>query len=302
MQWDPTRRVYLTDDGEEITAVVIRTWIEDYISENQAAVTAKVSDELLTSAISVEEFFDWMESQVVSMHGAVAIIAFGGEEKMSADRWANVGSKIHGELEYLKNFKQQLVTSQRTSQALAHDVAKEVIKSPEVPHESLESLQENLLDTIMQNSRADVEDAIIDTLRETLDDVVDEDALSGIVESVSEDILANAGDRLEELIWGSVDSRSRQYLDSVYGTYENSVKAREGEAGVLLARRVCEDDASSCSDCPELATEEFLPLDEVADIGDSSCQNQCRCYVEFSYAGIEELSDSEAITVDDIGD
>lgn len=93
---------------------------------------------------------------------------------------------------------------------------------------------------------------------------------------------------LAESLW-PID-RATRYADSVYSTYENNVKAREKDAGLLSGRRVCVDDESSCEDCPALATEDYLPLDQVADIGDSQCASRCRCWVEFDYAGVEPLT------------
>jgi hypothetical protein len=84
-------------------------------------------------------------------------------------------------------------------------------------------------------------------------------------------------------------NRAAMYADAAYTTYENNVAAREQDAGVALARRVCEDDDSSCDECPELATEEFMPLDEVTDIGGATCGSRCRCFYEFSLEGVEPI-------------
>lgn len=79
-------------------------------------------------------------------------------------------------------------------------------------------------------------------------------------------------------------ARAIQYAESSYKTYENSVLQREKESGTAYARRVLDSGADHCEDCPSLATEEFLRITEVAEIGDSSCSGRCRCYLEFAEA------------------
>jgi hypothetical protein len=56
-----------------------------------------------------------------------------------------------------------------------------------------------------------------------------------------------------------------------------------------MARRVCAEDQESCDECIDAATEDFMPLDEVSDIGSLTCMNNCRCYYEFSLEGVEPI-------------
>jgi hypothetical protein len=79
-------------------------------------------------------------------------------------------------------------------------------------------------------------------------------------------------------------ARAISYAESGYRTYENGVLQREKDAGTGFARRVLDADAENCEDCPGLATEEFLPITEVAEIGDSICQSRCRCQIEYMEA------------------
>lgn len=70
----------------------------------------------------------------------------------------------------------------------------------------------------------------------------------------------------------------------MFSTFENSLLAREIDAGMERGRRVLEA-GPNCEDCLEWASDEFRPLDEIEPIGSSSCQNNCRCEIE-----IEDLN------------
>lgn len=82
-------------------------------------------------------------------------------------------------------------------------------------------------------------------------------------------------------------NRAGMYPNAAYSTYENEVLQRESDAGVTLGRRICEADGTSCEECVAAATEEFIPLDEIADIGSLQCLHNCRCEIEFSVEGVE---------------
>lgn len=87
----------------------------------------------------------------------------------------------------------------------------------------------------------------------------------------------------------SVDNRAGMYANAAYSTYENQVRERERDAGVIMGRRVCEEDGQSCDECIEAATEEYMPLEELSDIGSLQCLNNCRCSIEFSYEGVDPI-------------
>lgn len=90
-------------------------------------------------------------------------------------------------------------------------------------------------------------------------------------------------------------NRAGMYAEAAYSTYENNVAQREVDSGAVGARRICENDESSCEECVEAATDEYLSLSEVADIGSLQCLNNCRCYYEFSYEGVEPLRIDETV-------
>lgn len=76
-------------------------------------------------------------------------------------------------------------------------------------------------------------------------------------------------------------ARSEMYASSAYSTFENSRAAAQQESGIERARRVLEDGAQHCEDCEDFATDDFIPIDEVVPIGESECQANCRCVIEY---------------------
>jgi hypothetical protein len=87
------------------------------------------------------------------------------------------------------------------------------------------------------------------------------------------------------LIGATIESRAQMYPESSYATYENNVMAREWDEGVTLGRRICAEDDASCEECVSAATEEFIPLDEIPEIGTLQCISNCRCEIEFDVRG-----------------
>jgi hypothetical protein len=98
----------------------------------------------------------------------------------------------------------------------------------------------------------------------------------------------NSAPNLAEALWPV--SRALSYADSAYGTYENSVKQRESDAGVVSGRRIAESDDRTCDGCANAATEDYIPLDQILDIGEAECLSNCRCYIEFDLSGISPLT------------
>lgn len=90
-------------------------------------------------------------------------------------------------------------------------------------------------------------------------------------------------------------NRAGMYPNAAYSTYENQLLQRESDNGVTLGRRICESDGTSCDECVSAATEEFIPLDEIEDIGSLQCLNNCRCEIEFSISG-EEFRTSDVFS------
>jgi hypothetical protein len=93
--------------------------------------------------------------------------------------------------------------------------------------------------------------------------------------------------RLASEIPEGIVNRAGLYPNAAYATYENQVREREADAGVTLGRRICAEDEASCEECVAAATEEFIPLSEIPDIGSLTCISNCRCEIEFDVEGIQ---------------
>ena len=259
MKWNSKTRKYEGDQGRTIPNVRIRRWLEEYIDANKDEIGTQAKAMLAAGASDVEilSFFESMRERVKTMHGTAGIVAYGGESEMNPERWARVGEKVVTQFEYLSGFE--------TSVSQARRVTDQIIQTAANIAPSVESgiIEQTLLTSAPTEAVAAIESLIEAPL---------------VVEPY-----------WDSLIWGEVDSRARSYADATYSTWSNSEKAREMDAGTLLGRRVTESDNLVCEDCQNAATEEFIPLEEILDIGDSICTVNCRCEILFSYEGIEPI-------------
>lgn len=288
MTWNSKTRRYVDDNGNEVDPADVRQFIDDYIDEEQKS-TDEQTALLLAGTITIAAFFAYLSEKIIAMHGAATVVAYGGEDNVSRETWAVTGAKINSELNYLANFQSQVEDAARTAQEIASDVALASAADPSVPA-GLESLiEERVASAIIANSVSDVESVTAAAVKDALADSVGPEVAASVAESVTTETLDAFSGRLEQLIFGEIGSRGRSYADAAYGTYENSVLAREGEAGAVGVRRVSEDDDKSCDDCPLLATDEYVAMDEIADIGDSQCGGNCRCWFEFEFLNVEPL-------------
>jgi hypothetical protein len=256
--WNPDKRRY-EKDGKPVPPDDVRKYIETYIDANKSELDAESESLLLRMAtgVLISRFFDKFRERIKDMHGTAGVIAYGGEDQMSPERWGRIGDKISREYEYLNDFEQAVEESRKATD----DIVRAVVRQTSAPAKVVEK-------AVLVNPPSQV---------------------AAVVTKVVEKPVVIPEPLFDKLIWGEVGSRSRLYADSVYSTHENSVKAREQDAGVLSGRRVHEGDSSVCEDCKNAASEEYVPLGDLLDIGDSICHSNCRCTIEFDYHGIEPL-------------
>lgn len=107
----------------------------------------------------------------------------------------------------------------------------------------------------------------------------------GYLAEFKQDVQAAAS--IGELSAEGIANRAGLYAEAAYSEYVIQTVEREADNGVTLGRRICENDGASCDECVDAATEEFIPLDEIADIGSLQCINNCRCEIEFLVDGTE---------------
>jgi len=82
--------------------------------------------------------------------------------------------------------------------------------------------------------------------------------------------------------------RSDLYADAANGTYWEINKRSMIEDGYDEGRRVLEPGADHCDDCEEYASEGWMPIDDIPEIGNSQCLTRCRCEIEYRRSGESE--------------
>ena len=75
--------------------------------------------------------------------------------------------------------------------------------------------------------------------------------------------------------------RADMYADASNGTYWEIDKRSHLAQGYDLGRRVLESGADHCDDCLEYASEGWMPIEEIPEIGNSQCMTRCRCEIEY---------------------
>lgn len=184
-------------------------------------------------------------------------------------RWKRINKKILSELEYLDEFESAVEESFAAANVIANKVAKTVASDfPDTQAEIKEKVERALLRAAPSEAASIVRQAVIEALPP-----------EAVIPEITLGLEANS------LIGGTVEARAEMYTDATYATYENNVLAREMDEGVTLGRRVSEKDGDVCVDCEEAATDEFVPLDTLPEIGDSVCGPRCRCEFEFQTEG-----------------
>lgn len=79
--------------------------------------------------------------------------------------------------------------------------------------------------------------------------------------------------------------RSDLYGNASNGTYEAMRTRAFLAAGFEEGRRVLETGADHCDDCLEYASEGWMPIEDIPEIGNSQCLTRCRCEIEFRRIG-----------------
>lgn len=82
--------------------------------------------------------------------------------------------------------------------------------------------------------------------------------------------------------------RSDLYADAANGTYWEMDKRAMIVDGYDEGRRVLEPGASHCDDCEEYASDGWMPIEDIPEIGNSQCMTRCRCEIEYRRSGESE--------------
>lgn len=191
------------------------------------------------------------------------------------ERWKRINSKIRSELEYLADFEEAVEESFAAAEIISRKVAQTVAAEfPDMEASIRENVERALLRAAPSEAVLVVRHAVMEVL--------------GTEASIPE---IKVGLEAQSLIGGTIEPRAEMYTESAYATFENNVLEREKDEGVTLGRRVLEE-GDNCEDCITAASDEFVPLDSLPEIGDSVCGSRCRCEFEF-LIGDESFRTSE---------
>lgn len=294
MRWDKEKRRWVDLSGRVVRAAELRERVDEYITKEQKDV-ARESKRLFIGAITVAAFFEFLRQKVTNWHSFTGSLAYGGEDEMTPERRARINQKILSELRYLNEFESAAEASFTAAETIATDAV--VHLGADIPEGLVAVVEERIREALLQAAPSDVETVIQQAIKDALADSIGATQATELAENA---VIDKGAAILDQLIGGTIPSRAELYAESSYATYENNVRAREEDFGATGARRVSENDSHSCDECPELAGEEFQPLDEIKDIGDTPCMSNCRCYFEFSYHGVEPLVIERRLTTGNI--
>lgn len=285
MIFDPKARQFISK-GRVIPKSEIHAQLEEFIEEEKQEVDRQAG-KVLAGTLALGAFFSWLRGKVKGWHSVAGVIAYGGQSQMNVERWKRINEKVQKELSFLDKWQVEAERGFLATRSLASKAASLVEVDTAIPS-GLEAVVKREIQSALMVDAASRPAAIREAIVEALSDSVSRETVEKVAGEVAKDLLES--ERMKELIWGSLQSRGKMYPESIYGTYENSVKSREVDSGAVGVRRVCLEDPASCEDCPALATEEYVSMEEITDIGDgSACLSNCRCEFEFSYLNVEPL-------------
>lgn len=284
MIFDPKTRQFISK-GRAIPRSEIHAQLEEFITEEKDSVDQE-SKKVLAGTLAPAAFFSFLRDKIKHWHSIAGVIAYGGQSQMNLERWKRINEKVQSELAFLDKWQVEAERGLVSTHALANKAASLVEADSQIPS-GLETVVRREVQKSLLTDAASRPSAIRDAVVEALADSVSLDVAETVAAEVTKDLLES--ERMSDLIWGSLSSRGRMYTDGLYGTYETSVKYRESDNGAVGVRRNCENDAASCDECVTLATDEYVGLDEITDIGDATCLSNCRCVLEFSYLNVEPL-------------
>lgn len=285
MIYDPVRRVYI-ENGRVLTPAEVRQHIEDFIDSEQKQVETE-SKKVLAVTLALAVFFSFLRDRIRYWHSVTGVVAYGGQSQMNLERWKRINEKVQSELGFLDKFQVDAEKGLVATRNLAAQAASAVEANDAVPS-GLEAVVQREVHAALLTDAASRPTAVREAVKTALADSIPTETAETVATEVAKDLVEST--RMSELIWGQVESRSRMYTDAAYSTYINSEKDRESDLGAIGVRRVCEEDDASCDDCVAAATDEYVGMDEIADIGTLTCLNNCRCYYEFELFNVEPLT------------
>lgn len=81
---------------------------------------------------------------------------------------------------------------------------------------------------------------------------------------------------------GQAVLRANMYVLQAWATYESERRRSHVELGTYQFERRVLDSVHPCDDCVAYASEGWMPIGTLPEIGDSECDGNCRCSFEFA--------------------
>lgn len=288
MRFDKKKRRFIDANGE-LPPAQVRKHIEDFITQEKQDVTRQAA-KLLAGLLTLDQFFALMKSKIEGWHGVSGVLAYGGVDQMTPERWDRIDEKIQSELQYLDDFEKEAAASFLAAQQIAADVAASI--ADQIPSGLDDIVESAVAESLADTSPSEAETVARQAVEESLSDSLDEDEIADVLDGVS------VGEELAgALIGGMIASRAASYTGSMFATFENNRMFQARDSGLTMGQRDCVDDATSCDECPDLATNGPVPIDEIAEIGDSTCLGNCRCEISFFGAEVPDpdLGEHDAV-------
>lgn len=85
-----------------------------------------------------------------------------------------------------------------------------------------------------------------------------------------------------DLSEAQIRNRMGMYGEAIWSSFWKANRAQHDRSGFTEERRVLDDGAIHCDDCPRFARRGWVPIDTLPPPGEQSeCGNRCRCSMEF---------------------
>lgn len=133
MRFDPIDRRYEDDNGRPLTPKEIRAHIEEWIRaeqkdidrEAQRFIDGQQADaDSIGKLLAIADFFGYLANKIRDWHTIAGVIAYGGEDEMTPERWKRIGAKIDSELTYLAGFEESVKNSRIATDLVLAQVEK----------------------------------------------------------------------------------------------------------------------------------------------------------------------------------
>lgn len=76
-------------------------------------------------------------------------------------------------------------------------------------------------------------------------------------------------------------NRAALYIRAMWATFQNELKRAKLDAGFTTCINVLDDEADSCTECPDLTDKGEIAIADMPNVGTRKCALGCRCSIEY---------------------